>query len=190
MKLYRNFSLREKILLGVLILLILAALYYFAVQLPVSDGLQKAQAMIEETELNNTILQSKAQKLQKMKSELTQIKESGNAAVVPEYDNLYNEISFLNKTLEKATNFQLNFDDLKMDEDSNVIRRTGRMEFTCNSYADAKEIVCNLENCPYLCRVSSLVISVSEDYQKDKSLDIMSVPVDVKLTGTFFERAG
>ena len=184
MKLKRSFSKSEKILLGLLVLIIIAAAYYYMVQMPVSEGISKAENDIANYETENVILDAKNQKLQAMKTELEEIEAKGIETIVPKYDNLSAEIAFLNTTLFSTTNYQMSFTLNKGD--SNILRRVAQISFECPTYKDAKSLINKLENCDYICKVTDVIISPKD--AANKSVPITDGAVSVSLSATFFER--
>ena len=181
----KEFSLRERVLLIILAVLLLAALYIFLVHQPVVNGIENAEAQITETEMNNQILQGKVMKYNQMKDELEQIKSGSNVQELPDYDNLPAVISFLNSVLGNATDYQMTLGtSFPKEGETGIVRRTAQVSFKCDNYDAAKRSVQKLEECSFIDRVSNLVVSPSDK----KQTDVMTYPVDVALTITFFER--
>ena len=180
----KEFSLKERILLIILAVLLLAALYVFAVNQPVKNGIARAEAAIGETETNIQILQSKALKLNDMKAELEELRNDVNVQQVPDYDNLPEVISFLNSVLGNATNYQISLSTAFPGDGGEIMRRTAQISYECDNYTAAKDSVKRLESCSYIDRVSNLVISPLDL----KAPNLMTDPVKVALTITFFER--
>ena len=122
----REFTPREKGMLLVLAVLLLALgymkLFYAPVQQAVEDNQQR------QTELQDQALieQTRALKMQVMEKELEELK-AGNAvpdAQVPDYDNVQRVMIELNAILARAQEYSLAFDDVSLD-DSGLVRRPG-----------------------------------------------------------------
>ena len=200
LRLSKQLSSREKILLIILAVLLVGALYYFFVQEPVTSGIQNAKDGISEAQMQSDILQVKYDQKMKMLNELEQIKAAGDPQLVPEYDNLEQIMAFLNRTLSGTQDFSISFDSLAPSKDSKVVRRSARMTFTCKGYAEAKSVVSDLENCPFLCRMTNLTMAPTktvvvngiiykyEDLYGTSVYNIMNGSVQVSLTATFYER--
>ena len=180
----RDFSLKERILLIILAVLLLVALYVFAVQQPVSNGIANAESEITETETNIQILQGKLKKMNDMKAELVELKNNKNVQEVPDYDNLPEVITFLNTVLGGAKDYQISLSTEFPGDGGEVMRRTAQVSYQCENYRLAKESVKRLEACNYMDRVSNLVISPVNS----EGSDLMNNPVRVSMTITFFER--
>lgn len=151
----RVFSKREKALLVILALLILVALYYFFVQRPVTETLETADSQIENLKIQGDVLEARAIKMNNMKKEIEQLKASGNAVDIPEYDNLATVITFLNTVLSGKEDYVATFAEPTLGGD-NIARRSVQISFTAPSYESAKAAVEALQNCPFLCRVDGV----------------------------------
>ena len=126
----REFTPREKGMLLVLAVLLLALgymkLFYAPVQQAVEDNQQR------QTELQDQALieQTRALKMQVMEKELEELK-AGNAvpdAQVPDYDNVQRVMIELNAILARAQEYSLAFDDVSLD-DSGLVRRPVELTF-------------------------------------------------------------
>lgn len=196
MKLTRKFTFREKMLLLALMLIVLVAVYYFAVYRPVTDGIDSAETRISDAETQNMILEAKVSKLNDMKKELEIIKERGDTSFIPDYDNLPNVTDFLNSIFFETQNYTLTFGEISLPENSSVGRRSAKISFTAPSYSVVEEKVRELENCSFLTRVSSLTVSrktsgrnlVISDADVKVSDAIDHGEVTCSITATFFER--
>lgn len=126
----REFTPREKGMLLLLAVLLLALgymkLFYAPVQQAVEDNQQR------QTELQDQALieQTRALKMQVMEKELEELK-AGNAvpdAQVPDYDNVQRVMIELNAILARAQEYSLAFDDVSLD-DSGLVRRPVELTF-------------------------------------------------------------
>ena len=174
----REFTPREKGMLLVLAVLLLALgymkLFYAPVQQAVEDNQQR------QTELQDQALieQTRALKMQVMEKELEELK-AGNAvpdAQVPDYDNVQRVMIELNAILARAQEYSLAFDDVSLD-DSGLVRRPVELTFKTADYAAAREIINDLYHCRYRCSI------------QDDATDITAAPGAVtQLTAVFLER--
>lgn len=187
MNLSRKFTLREKILLCILAVIILAAGYYFFVQSPVSEAVSTAREEKAALEDELLILEAQAAVQDKM---LASLEKLGDAPTVetPEYDNLRLLMDFLNQALSTAEDYELSFEGVSGSEDSSIIRRSVEMTFTAKSYAAAKNIITGLNNCPYRCIISDLQLLPVEE-NGEEELSLTDGKVSVSLSITFFEKA-
>ena len=70
MKLSKQFTRREKVLLVILALLLLFALYYLAVHRPVTEALDCIQAESETVSMDLAVLEAKQQRMVQMQREM------------------------------------------------------------------------------------------------------------------------
>ena len=181
----REFTPREKGMLLVLAVLLLALgymkLFYAPVQQAVEDNQQR------QTELQDQALieQTRVLKMQVMEKELEELK-AGNAvpdAQVPDYDNVQRVMIELNAILARAQEYSLAFDDVSLD-DSGLVRRPVELTFKTADYAAAREIINDLYHCRYRCSIQDVSIYADED-----GTDITAAPGAVtQLTAVFLER--
>ena len=180
----RNLTVKDKALVAALAILLVAAVYFLVVDIPVRNGIASAQSQMEDTQMNIDLLNAKAIKLKSMRDELEVLKADGDAREIPTYDNLSGVIKFLNSVLGSATDYQVTMNtSMPGDGAEKVVRRTAQVSFECDNYADAKASILKLENSDNLDRVSNLVITPLENGE-----DIMDSPVKVSVSITFFER--
>lgn len=179
-------SKREKALIVFLILLILGAVYYFFVQVPVSEGMELAQEQMENAQMNIEILSAKAISKHSMEQELEERKKINGVQEIPEFDNLPTEISFLNSILGLTKDYSMTMSTAFPDAEGSdkVVRRTAQISFVADSYQAAKKAVNLLENGQHLSSVSELSMKPEDKYSRN----LLTGPVRVDLKITFFER--
>ena len=183
---------RECILLALLGILLLFAAYFFAVHRPVTESLERIQQENESISLELTVLEAKQRRMAQMQKELDAILQQPHPAQIPHYDNLEQIMGFLNTLLSPASDYALSFESLARTEESQLLRRTMSLTFTCDSYQLARDMVLQLEACPYRCQLDDLSISpaVSQNAHSSTSLPLTAGAVTVSLRVTFFESNG
>lgn len=189
MSLSRALSRREKVLMILLAVLLLFALYFFTVDRPVRETLDRVRAESEELSTQITVLQVKNARMQAMQKELDAILAQPNAAQVPSYDNLEQVMVFLNTVLTSADDYTLSFQGLSAGEDSGILRRGMSLSFTCSSYELARNMVQQLQDCPYRCQLKELSIAPAkaDSTKSGAQPPLTSGAVTVTLGVTFFE---
>ena len=189
MNLSRQFTRREKILLVILAVLLLFALYFFAVHRPVVNAMERIQSESENVSTQITILQAKEARMQAMRKELDEILAQPNVVEIPRYDNLDQVAAFLNAVLLSADEYSLSFDGTASDDDAGIVRRGMSLTFTCASYELAHTMVQQLQESPYRCQISTLSIEplTKRGSRSDAPPPLTSGEVSVSLRGTFFE---
>lgn len=156
MKTY-TFSRREKVLLVILAVALLAALWYLLVYQPVQARIASAEAQTAEMQSEITGLQAQQTKMQSMQAEIDRVKASGNVTPLPDYDNQSNVLGELSSILTGLT-YNANFADPETD-DAGIVRRSVALTFSCDDYAAAKRIVTAIASSRYRDQIQSLSIS-------------------------------
>ncbi len=190
MKLTRQFTRREQVLLLILAALFLFAVYFLAVHIPASEAMERTRTEREAASANVAALKARQRRMDQMRRELDDILSQPNVAEIPAYDNLQRVMDFLNTVLGSAGDYSLSFQGLRQSEDSAILRREMQMIYTSSSYRAAREVLEQLQNCPFRCQLSGLSMAPSaESGQPDTAAALTDGPVQVSLTVTFFENA-
>ena len=193
MKLKREFSRREKILLIVLVVLILAALYFYAVDLPARQANTGLKTETEDLQNEITILSAKKAKQDKMSAELDALLADPTTVAIPDYDNLQEVISFLNTVLYNTEDYSLSFPgiDFPKEGDSvSIARRYLSMTFVSPSYKSARTMIDRLQGSPYRCQIDGVTIRpvlYDMDHRLVEDAALTDGSVEVTLSMTFFE---
>lgn len=175
----RKFTMREKILLLVMAIMLLGLFYYQVVYKQTENMIAGYDTIELENEL--TIVQGKAAKKKKMEQEMAEGGQKANG-VVASYNNITNEINELNAILANADTFNLSFDEAKAE--GTTVRRDIQVSFRTGSYAKMKEFLQQLHDCKYRCLIRD--VSVSANGSNDKGLN-SSNDINVSLIVTFYE---
>ena len=181
----RKFKTREKVLLCILAVIILAGCYYFFVQLPVSRIISSASA--EKTALEDELLTLEILQIRydKMTQDLAQLGETPQVET-PKYDNLLRLMAFLNNALAPADEYDLSFDSIDTAENG-IIRRKVNMTFTASNYRTARNVVKALQNCPYRCIISDMQFEPLKEKGTETSF-LTEGKLQVTMTVTYFEQ--
>ncbi len=191
MKLTRQFTRREQVLLLILAVLLLFAVYFLNVHLPVTEAIESARTEREAASTEVTILEAKQKRMDEMQQELDAILSQPHVAEIPTYDNLQQVMDFLNTVLGSAADYSLSFQGLKEAEDSVILRREMQMSYVSTSYDEAREVLQELQNCPFRCQIGEASIEpfIPEGVSRDVTPALTDGPVEVTLEVTFFENA-
>ena len=179
---HREFTTREKVLLLVLAVMLLAVGYFRFFFIPVQNEISVQQQRQEELENSVLLEQTKLLQLETMQQKLAKIKASGAIpdAEIPDYDNIEKVMLQLNGILAHAQEYSLSIGEIT-DAADGILSRPVELSFTAGSYTSAREIINQLYQCPYRCAVSD----ISEQAETNLSSD---GTVQVDLTITFYER--
>jgi len=179
----REFTTREKILLLILALILLTELYYLLVHQRVERQLEEARARTETATIAYEIESVRAAKKQEMLEKIEEATKDGSVRPLPDYDNATNVIAYMNGVMESAGEYNLVFNNV--DFRDYVAIRSINMSFSCEGYPAVKNIVNQLENGPYYCEVTGLLMSVPNGIS-----DMKDEIVSVQMTVVFYEYAG
>ncbi|MEG0779313.1 MAG: type II secretion system protein GspM [Oscillospiraceae bacterium] len=183
----RAFSRREKVMLGVLVVLILGAVYYFLTFQPLQARIAAAEVRSADAQDAMLVEETRAAMRTKMLAEIASMKAAGQqlSAEIPLYNNLRSVMQQLNTILGLAQSYDIGFSEV--EEGTRIIKRPIQISFTAKNYADAKKIVLNLSRCRYRCTIDSVDVSVEESAE-DRLDDVVTQPVRVNATVTFYEK--
>ena len=118
----RDFTVREKIMLLVLTLILLAVGYYLVVDQPIRTAINEAKSQQEELSTEMMLLQTKAASLSRMQSELDSIEQGGSLGKMGSYNNSKAE---LDELVEKSLRGAAIWDEVKDRLKKNALGLSG-----------------------------------------------------------------
>lgn len=183
----RSFTKREKTLLLLLSILVLTAIYYFAVHLPCKTAIEEARSEKEALETENAVLQAKCAKKDQMQKELDEIFAGGEAKEVPRYDNIAAVTEYLNSALSQTNSFNVTCGDVKFDENAAIYRRPVQIRTNLFGYSGVQRVITKLFNCPYLSQISTIHITPYNRRGQVESNNIEDRDVTVSISMDFYE---
>lgn len=137
----KQLTIREKVLMCILVVLLVICAYYYAFYTPVLQKIADYKNEMIFLEEQNMLLDTQVEKMNQMKTELDAIAsgELGDVKEIPQYDNSYNVMNSLSRILENADEYVVNF--VEIDEEETTVRRNINMSYSCSSYDAAKTIL-------------------------------------------------
>ena len=174
----RDFTLKEKILLIILTIILLGAVYYIAVDQPVRNALSEAASQQDNLNTELLVLQQKAASLARMQTELDTIQGNGTYGEMGSYNNAKAELEELNQVLQDANTYDISFSNVTRSGD--LIRRTFSLTFSASDYTKAEDLIKRLCEGQWRCLVSGINIVSQEG-------DFAQGSVNVGLSATFYE---
>lgn len=162
-----DFTLREKVLMGILAVLLVFCAYYFLFLMPTQErmtGYINDNYMVEDQIL---LAELQATKMQQMEAELKEILsgEHGEVKELPAYDNSQNVMNSLSVILASANQYNISFANVV--EEENTVRRNIILEYDCSDYDMAKSILTQIHEGPYRCLFRDLRLSGTGDTQDE-----------------------
>lgn len=180
----REFTSREKILMLVLVILLMAVGYGKFYYAPLAARTANAKAQLAETTDNIMIENVRYQRMQEMQAELEQQKETqqGTDIIIPVFNNIESVMVQLDAILSQSDEYSLSFSPVSsISAEDNLVLRPIQMTFQAKNYSVAKKILSYLDLCPYRCSISDVSLSAENDVYQNS-------PVSANLTVTFYER--
>lgn len=158
----RKLTLRERVLLILLAIVVVISAYVMLFSMPLS---QRAQALTDEIAQADELalqLEVRLAEQQRMERELKQLETAEDAPVpMPEYDNQHSVMIILNGILKDCRDYSLSFQSDQVDEQ--VYCRRAVIPFTCDSYHEARAILQRLHDCPLRCVLEDVELQQQED---------------------------
>lgn len=160
--LMRSFTKREKFLLVVLALIVLAGLYVLAIHNPVQASLARLEVEKEEAELQLQVAELRLGQYNEMKAELEEIfaMPKDQLTVMPPYDNTKALMVQFNHIFGELE-YDLNFSPATFNE--NVATRTVQFTFEASSYEEARAIIQRLTHTGNRSLMNTLSIAPSNN---------------------------
>lgn len=191
----RPFTTREKVLMVILVLLIIAIGYFKLLLEPINQNIENYQNMTADEQdqilINTTLIQKKRQ----MEAELEAIFAEGEPTPIPVYDNSVEILNELHSILDGSTEYTLSFSNTAPMDVSYLVMRPVNLSFHAASYAAARRILNQLHDSANVNCISDLTVQFdSGDRTTNEILlalrndDAEDYPITVTVTITYYER--
>ena len=173
----RDFTRTEKILLLVLSVLLIGLLYYQLVDKPVRTSIASARAELEALQTEYNAVTIKASNLEKLQSEINEIKGSGSLSRMESYNNSRAEIALLNDILSETLDYTIEFSDVTRSNEQ--IRRNFTLKFRTRDYSAMRRVIEQLCNSKERCLVTEMRCQTTRNDRESY--------VTADVTATFYE---
>lgn len=158
----RKLTMRERVLLIVLAVIVVISGYVLLFYLPMRQSAQSLQAQIEENEELSAQLDARLTRQRQMEHSVAQWSEDPDALPeMPSYDNQQAVMVELNSILSDCLEYSLSFQT--DDTQGNVFRRTVTIPFVCANYTAAENILQRLHDSALRSHLSDVQIAQQED---------------------------
>lgn len=175
----REFSLKEKLLLLLLCLILVGLAYYQFVDRPVRDTVSSAHAQAQSLATELKSVESKLETMRRMRSEIEDVTAGGTASEMASYNNSKAEIALLNDILGDTLQYAITFENVTRVE--NQIRRNFSLQFTVDSYDAVEGVLRALNESRFRCLIGDVRCNANRDG------NIMEGNVTVNAVATFYE---
>ena len=175
----RELTKREKLLLLVLVVMVLALGYFKLILEPINDQVSslRAAADMEQAELQTDLI--KAARLQQMRQAIEEIKASGDVRSIPQYDNSENLMVELHRIMSTTLDYSLDC-SAGVTQEGYIVMRPVVLTFRTSTYDQARQIVDRLCDGENVCQISDVSINARSDRTKGST-------VETTLAITYFE---
>lgn len=175
----RDFTLKEKILLLLLGLVLVGLAYYQFVDQPVRSKIESAHAEAKELTAELKTVEAKLEKMHRMRNELDDVTAGGTASEMGSYNNSKEEYQVLNDILGNALTYSITFANVTRDNDQ--IRRNFTFQFTMDDYEAMEGMISDLLENHYRCLIGDLRCTAA------RNGDVTEGTITVNGTATFYE---
>ncbi len=175
----REFTTREKVLLIILSILLVAMLYYQFVDQPVRRQLESAKSEAEMLDIQVKLVESKLAAMRRMRSEMDDLISGGTESEMGSYNNSKEEMAVLNDVLSHTQQYSISFADVTRSGDQ--IRRNFSLLFTVKDYETMEKVIQDLASSKWRCLIGD--VNCTQGTKRDRTADIITV----NATATFFE---
>lgn len=173
----RDFTIKEKVLLGILALILIGLLYYQFVDVPVRDTIRRCEDAKASLEIELEAVQVRIDQLEKMKNEIDKVQLNGTLKRMPSYNNSKNVNKLLNDVLGDM-GYTITFSEATRDGDQ--VRRNITIQFNAPDNASVRRVLDQLVENEYRCLIGNVICN-SPRY------NVADGNVVVNVTVTFFE---
>lgn len=173
----RDFTRFEKTLLLILSVILIGLVYFQFVEKPVRRAIASSKAESRDLETELTAVKARAERLDKLDSEIDAIKGSGSVSRMESYNNSSREVDLLNDILSDTLKYTITFADVTRTNDQ--IRRNFTLEFRTADYYSMRKIIERICGSPYRCLVDEISCTTTRNDKESY--------VTAKLTATFYE---
>lgn len=159
----KQLTVREKVLMCVLAVLLVLCAYYYAFYTPVLQKIAECKDEIVYLEEQNLLLDGQVSKMNQMQEELEKIQagEMGSVKELPAYDNSQNVMNSLSFILKSASQYNVSFSSI--EEEDSTVRRNISLSYDCTSYEAAKSILTQIYESEYRSLIKDVHISNGGD---------------------------
>lgn len=184
----RPFTTREKVMLVILSLMIIGICYYKFLLEPINDQIEQYNQMAAGEQDIITQNMALIQKKKEMEQELEAIfAENPDPDPIPNYDNSGVLMVEIHSILEGTVDYTLSFSDTSLLSGGYLLRRPLELEFSVDTYGQARSIINRLHDSKNINQISDL--SITRVNRETKQIDEDADTIRVKMVITYFELA-
>lgn len=178
--LMHSFTKREKIVLLVLVLFLVAGFYFLMIHYPVTTRLEEIEAEKLNVEDQTTLAIAKGQVYVKMRNELNDIKALplDKLTVMPVYDNFQALFAYFRGIFD-GVEPDIRFSEAKVD--GRIATRSMSFSFTAPDYETAKSVLRKFTGTGYRCLLQNVTISPEDGDMQSNALRVSGTMIFYEL---------
>ena len=157
----RDFTNKEKVLLVILALILVALAYYYFVDRNVRSTIVAADAECEQLQTELDAVQQKIAHLQSLQNAMDELEASGNLTWMGSYNNGKAEVAFLNDILADTLKYSVTFSNVTRN--GNQIRRNFTLQYQTLDYLSAQNIMDRLNQGENRCVLGDVKCTMDAD---------------------------
>ena len=123
----REFTKREKVLLLIFAVLLIAVGYYKLLLEPINNQIESYRSLTQEEQMQMETAQLQAVRMKQMETEIAQAKAAGIERTIPDYDNSAVLLPQLYQIMDSTIEYAMDFDEITFE--GNIAARPVRIEF-------------------------------------------------------------
>ena len=173
----RELTKREKVLLLIFAVLLIAVGYYKLLLEPINNQIESYRSLTQEEQLQMDTAQLQAVRMQQMETEIAQAKAAGIERTIPDYDNSAVLLPQLYQIMDSTIEYAMDFDEITFE--GNIAARPVQIEFETANYQKARRVIDKLCTTGYAMQIEDMTI------QEARTTDKRSVHTYLSIT--FFE---
>lgn len=173
----REFTKREKVLLLIFAVLLIAVGYYKLLLEPINNQIESYRSLTQEEQMQMETAQMQAVRMKQMETEIAQAKAAGIERTIPDYDNSAVLLPQLYQIMDSTIEYAMDFDEITFE--GNIAARPVQIEFETANYQKARRVIDKLCTTGYAMQIEDMTI------QEARTTDKRSVHTYLSIT--FFE---
>ena len=173
----RELTKREKVLLLIFAVLLIAVGYYKLLLEPINNQIESYRSLTQEEQMQMDTAQLQSVRMQQMEAEIAQAKAAGIERTIPDYDNSAVLLPQLYQIMDSTIEYAMDFDEITFE--GNIAARPVQIEFETANYQKARRVIDKLCTTGYAMQIEDMTI------QEARTTDKRSVHTYLSIT--FFE---
>ena len=157
----RDFTLAEKVLILVLVVILLGLVYYRFVDQTVRDSIRSSESESQALQVELNAVEQRITYLRSIQEAMDELEKAGKLSWMGSYNNSKAEVAFLNDILVNTLQYSIAFADVTRNGDQ--IRRSFTLQYQTNNYEEAQEIMRKLCSGEDRCLVGDVRCSIAEN---------------------------